>query len=55
MMTAPQMTEERNWVYKKMGWSVQGRKPPYDIEMGVDLVTWPRFDYFDWFVLDVRS
>jgi hypothetical protein len=55
MMTAPQMTVDRNWVYRKMGWQVQAPKPPYDIEMGVNLVSWPRFDYFDWFVLDVRS
>lgn len=55
MMTAPQMTKDRKFVYRKMGWEYQNPKPPYDIELGVNAVCWPRFNEFSWFVLNTRA
>lgn len=56
MMTAPQESAPGGkWVFGKMGWKHQGPKPPFDIELGVNVVAWPRFDTRDWFVIDVYN
>lgn len=56
MMTAPlESTPGGAWVYGKMGWKWQDPKPPYDIELGVNAVTWPKFDNYDHFVFDTAN
>lgn len=56
IMTAQQESEPNGqWVYGKMGWSYTAPKPPYDVELGVNLVAWPRFEHYDWFVLDAYN
>jgi len=56
MMTAPQEAEPNGqWVYRKIGWSWTDPKPPYDVELGVNVVSWPRWIHRDWVVLDVYN
>lgn len=43
------------WVYGKFGWSKDEDEPPYGIKIGVEATAWPRFDYYDWFVLDTEN
>lgn len=60
MLSAPQiyidpMTHNIEFVQRKMGWSDWLTRPPYGIDMGVDLVAWPQFEHYDWCVLDIYS
>jgi len=53
MATAPLESEPGGrWVWGKMGWKYQHPKPPFDIEVGVNAVAWPKFMHYDWFCLD---
>lgn len=55
MMTAPLQSSpgaSGTWVYGKMGWKYENPKPPFEIEVGVNVVAWPRFDFYDWFLMD---
>lgn len=60
MLSAPQIRLDRasgnvEFVQRKLGWSDWLTRPPYGIDMGVDLVAWPQFEHYDWCILDVRS
>lgn len=55
MMTAPLQTApgpNADWQPGLNPWSYENPKPPYDIEVGVDATMFPRFDYYDWMVID---
>lgn len=56
LMTVPLETEPNGeWRSGKVGWSYTDPKPPYDVEVGVNAAVWPRFTYYDWFVLDTYN
>jgi hypothetical protein len=53
MLVAPQESEPGGaWIWGKMGWSYTDPKPPFDVELGVNAVAWPKFEQYDWFLLD---
>lgn len=39
----------------KYGWSVERREPPHDIKVGVNIVTFPVIEQYDWFIFDAES
>lgn len=55
MMTTQIEATDGSWVFGKMGWSYRNPTPPFDITLGVNATAWPRFDYYDWFVLDAYA
>ncbi len=56
MMTAPQEAAPNGqWVWGKMGWQYTAPKPPFDVEVGVNIVAWPKFEHTDYFLLDCYS
>lgn len=55
MGSSEQMNEKKEWVAGKLPWSYQTPKPPYEIEMGINMTCWPMFSRYEWFVLDVLN
>ena len=55
MATTWQETESGSWVQGKMAWSYRTPKPPFEQEVGVNIVAFPIFQHYDWFVLDAYN
>lgn len=43
------------WMYGKVPWMYEAPKPPYDIELGVNAVAWPKLMSYDWCCLDALA
>lgn len=55
MATTWQETDTGAWKTGKLAWDYRAPKPPFEVEVGVNLVGWPIFEHYDWFVLDSFS
>lgn len=55
MATTYQETESGAWTTGKMAWSFRAPKPPYEQEVGVNIVAFPVFEHYDWFILQAFS
>jgi len=52
MGTAPVENADESWTPGKMVWDFRQPKPPYEREFGVNVISWPVIEHYEWVALN---